>query len=200
MTLISSIMSNPTLYRLWQAPFAERKLEPVRKYNDLRTVRRVLDVGCGPGTNTTYFRDTEYLGLDWNQSYIEYARRLYSREFLAVDIRTYTGLPGALYDFILVNSFLHHIDVENSLRILSKLNSLLASDGHIHILDLVMPDRPSMARLLAQWDRGGFARPLTEWRHIFCESFVPVLFEPFPVKCFGVSLWNMVYFKGRAKT
>ena len=43
--------------------------------NDVASVRRVLDVGCGPGTNTRYFEHADYLGLDINRGYIESARR-----------------------------------------------------------------------------------------------------------------------------
>lgn len=56
-----------------------------------------------------------------------------------------------------------------------------------------MPERPSVARAL---DRGKFARPAPERRQIFSGAFEPVLFEPYAVGSFGISLWHVVYFKG----
>ena len=199
MKFLSGVMSYVTAYRLWQAPFAEKKLAPVLQHNDLGEARRVLDVGCGPGTNTGCFDHAEYLGLDWSPSYVDYARRRFGRKFIVADVCSYEPPPGVLYDFILVNSFLHHIDDDNSLRILSKLKDLLSEDGHVHILDLLLPKSRSVARLLAQWDRGNFARPLEEWRDLFSVHFEPVVVEPYPLTALGISLWNMVYFKGRAR-
>lgn len=43
---------------------------------------------------------------------------------------------------------------------LSELKTLLAQDGYIHILDLVLPENPSIARMLARCDRGDCLRPL----------------------------------------
>jgi len=199
MKLVSSVMDNVTAYRLWQALFEEKKFAAVQKHNNLRAARRVLDVGCGPGTNTRHFAHCDYLGLDSNPSYINYARRRHKREFVLTDVCDYAPNERIRYDFVLVNSFLHHIDDENTVRILSKLESLLDRQGHIHILDLVMPESCSVARVLARWDRGQFARPLEIWRNTFSKIFTPVLFEPYPLTCFGVTLWNMVYFKGRAR-
>lgn len=198
-TLIDSIMSNVTAYRLWQKPFSEQKLVPLSKYNDFRTAQRVLDIGCGPGTNTRHFEHCEYVGLDCNRSYIEYARQRYGREFIVTDVCDYLPPVGIRYDFILVNRVLHHIDDENTVRILSKLKSLLDRQGHIHVLDLVMPETRGVARILAHWDRGRFARPLDNWHKIFSEVFTSVVFESYPLTCFGVTLWNMIYFKGRAR-
>jgi SAM-dependent methyltransferase len=195
-----AILENVSAYRLWQAPFADKKLDPLLKHNDLANVRRVLDVGCGPGTNTSHFFHAEYLGLDNNEAYINYARRRYGREYVVTDICNYAPRSGIRFDFILVNSFLHHVDDSNSLSILSKLKSLLTPTGYIHVLDLVMPARPSISRLLARCDRGDFARSLEKWRDIFTQDFEPVLFEPYLLTAFGVTLWNMVYFKGKAKS
>ena len=199
MKLLSLIMENVTAYRLWQAPFCEKKLVPLRKYNDLRMAKMVLDVGCGPGTNTSHFLHADYVGLDENQDYINYAQRRYGKNFVAVDICSYAPPSEMCFDFILVNSFLHHVDDQNTLNILSKLRSLLAPDGYIHILDLVLPENPGISRIIARLDRGNFPRSLEKWRNVFAQNFEVVVFEPYPLTAFGVTLWNMVYFKGKAR-
>jgi SAM-dependent methyltransferase len=196
--LAARIMDYTWAYRLWQAPFSEKKLAPVLAHNDLGAVRRVLDVGCGPATNIHHFNSADYLGIDSNESYIDYARRRWGRNFVVADITNYS-VVGERYDFILVNSFLHHIDTGATHRILSHLGTLLADDGCVHILELVLPSNPSISRLLARLDRGDFPRLLTDWHDLFAEHFEPVVFEPYPLGAFGLTLWNMVYFKGRMR-
>lgn len=199
MKLISGILDRPWIYRAWQAPFADRKLARVLACNDLATVRRVLDVGCGPGTNTRYFANSEYLGVDLNESYVEHARQLHGNKFEVADITSWSVATKKPFDFILVNSVLHHLDTEVVRRILQQLRTLLTDDGHVHILELVRPSRPGVARLLSAWDRGEYPRPLEEWRRLFGELYEPVVFQPYPLRVFGVALWNMVYFKGRGR-
>ena len=196
---LSDVLDSPHAYALWQAPFARTKVEPLLRHNKLPEVRRVLDVGCGPGTNARYFNHADYVGIDLNPRYIEHARSAHGREFVAADARTYIPPAGVRYDCVFLNSFLHHIDDDNCGRILRRLHDVLTDDGHIHILDLVLPQRRSVSRWLAQHDRGDFARPLDRWREIFGEVFEPVVFEPHAVRALGVELWQMVYFKGRAK-
>jgi SAM-dependent methyltransferase len=199
MKLATPIMENTHAYRLWQAPFAEKKFAPIPAHNDLREVRRVLDVGCGPGTNTPHFAHTSYLGIDHNLRYLEHARRRYGRAFLVADITRPALAPAARFDFILINSFLHHVNTSSARGLLSQLGALLTEDGHVHILDLVLPARPSVARLLARLDRGEFPRPLGEWKQIFSETFETEVFEPYALTGLGATLWEMVYFKGRGK-
>jgi SAM-dependent methyltransferase len=198
-SLSARLLEQSIVYRLWQAPFADQKFAPILTHNELSRVRRVLDVGCGPGTNAKYFAHTQYLGVDINEKYIQDARRLYQREFVAADVRTYRPAPDARFDFVLVNSFLHHLATDEVRSILSHLNTLLTEDGHVHILELVMPSDPSISRLLARWDRGKFARPEKEWKDMFSEIFEEVLFEPYGLTGVGLTLWNMVYFKGKMR-
>jgi SAM-dependent methyltransferase len=197
MSVATQVLENSLGYRLWQAPFAEQKLTPVLSHNDLSRARRVLDVGCGPGTNAGHFTHTDYLGIDLNERYVQDARRRYNRRFIAADVTRYRVLAHERFDFVLVNSLLHHLDDPSTRQLLNHLAELLTDDGHIHILDLVLPEGRCVARSLAEWDRGDFPRPLGEWRSLFAESFEPVVFQPYPVGAFGVTLWNMVYFKGR---
>jgi SAM-dependent methyltransferase len=192
------VIERPLVYRLWQAPFARRKFAPVLRHNDLGLARRVLDVACGPGTNTGYFLDAEYVGVDLNPDYVRFARGRYGKEFVVADVTELVPGDGR-HDFILVNSFLHHVDDAAVRRILGRLRELVAPGGHVHVLELVLPQRRSIARLLARSDRGDHARTLEDWRRLFAESFEEVVCEPYPLGAFGATLWNMVYLKGAVR-
>jgi SAM-dependent methyltransferase len=204
MSILDAIMRQPLIYRLWMGPFAKEKFAPIAAHNDLARIHRVLDVGCGPGTNAYYFSSVEYLGIDLNEQYIRDAGRRYGasqgrRRFLAVDAAKFVAPPGERFDFVLVNSFFHHVDDATVTAILSNLGKLLTDDGCLHILDLVLPESMSVPRILARCDRGNFPRPLEKWRQLFCEAFEQVLFEPYDLGGFGLTLWKMVYFKGKAR-
>ena len=77
--LTDRLLEQSSVYRLWQMPFADQKFAPILAHNDLGRVQRVLDVGCGPGTNAKYFTHTQYLGVDINEDYVQDARRRYRR-------------------------------------------------------------------------------------------------------------------------
>jgi SAM-dependent methyltransferase len=205
MSALDLIMRQPLVYRLWMAPFAEKKFAPIAANNAMERVRRVLDVGCGPGTNADYFPNAEYLGIDLNAQYIRDAERRRTasngkKRFVAADAAQFSVQPGDKFDFILVNSFLHHIDDATTRGILANLSKLLMDDGYLHSLELVLPEGVSAARFLARADRGKFARPLAKWRELFCEFLQPELFKAYPLGAGGVVLWNMVYFKGKRRS
>ncbi len=190
-------MEHTLVYRLWQAPFAERKLRPFLAANDLTRIRRVLDVGCGPGTNAAHFLHCEYLGLDINPQYVADATRRFGPRFRTADVTALDAAAlGGGYDCILMNSLLHHLPDAETARLLAHVETLLTGDGRVHILDLVLPERLSAARLLARLDRGDYPRPLAAWRRLFEAAFTPVRLEPYPLGLPGLTLWSMVYFMG----
>ncbi len=199
MTLRDRVMERQLVYRLWQAPFAEQKLAPLFAHTDVSVARRVLDVGCGPGTNTGHFAHADYLGVDINPEYIAHARRRHGREFIVADVTRFEAPAEGRFDLILANSFFHHIATPGVRQILSHLATLTSDDGFVHVLDLVLSPAPSVSRMLARADRGDHPRPLEEWHELFTEFLEPVVFEPYSLGAVGVTLWNMVYFKGRAR-
>ena len=190
---IADLMNQTWAYRAWQAPFAESKLRPLLADVDLSCVRRVIDVGCGPGTNARHFAHAEYVGLDINADYIADARRRYGRDFRVADVTKLA--PGMIEpaDMILLNSLLHHLDDAETHRTLAALSPLVAPGGSVHILDLVLPERWSVARVMALLDRGRYPRSTSHWRSIFGAHFDEQIFQPYS---FGDGLWSMVYFRG----
>jgi SAM-dependent methyltransferase len=196
-SVIARVFEYTAAYRLTQALFAEQKLRPVLESPDYRRARRVLDVGCGPGTNTPHFDGKEYLGVDVNPGYIAYARRRYGREFTVADVTTYRPPDGTRFDLVLANSFFHHLDDGDVRRVLVALAGVVSDDGYLHVIDLVLPERTSIARTLALLDRGRHPRPVGEWKRLFGERFAPVSMTTFDVGLFGVTLWKLVHFCGR---
>jgi SAM-dependent methyltransferase len=195
--LLNYLLEKTSIYALWQAPFAQDKVQPVLRFNDITRVRRVLDVGCGPGTNTGLFAHADYLGIDINPNYIERAKRKYRRKFVVADVTTYDDGALGKFDFILINSFLHHLNDEDTHKILDRVAQLLTGDGHVHILELVSPQDRSIAQFLVRADRGKHSRSIEAWRSIFDQHLDVIVFEPYNLKLLGVKLWNMVYCKGK---
>jgi SAM-dependent methyltransferase len=193
---VDRLLEHPAVYAAWQAPQAAQKFAPVERRLARTNIRRVLDVGCGPGTNARRFTGADYLGIDINEDYLAIARRKHNGRFIQADLETADLSALGRFDTVLVNSFLHHLSDEAVGRILEQIRSLLEPAGTVHFLELVMPERRSLAMLMAKLDRGRYARPLAAWRALFEASFEQVAIEPYEY-CGG--LWAMVYFQGRAR-
>lgn len=195
-SLLERLLEQPWVYRLWQAPFVDQKFAPVQRHLDTHTVHRVLDVACGPGTNASRFPGSRYVGIDINEHYLNMARLKSNGEFIQADLSSTQLTFLGKFDTILVNSFLHHLPDEGVQRVLSQLASVLESDGRVHILELVLPERPGIAKLVAKLDRGRYARSQRCWQQQFERYFQAVVVEPYKV---GGGLWQMLYFQGKAR-
>lgn len=156
----------------------------------------MLDVGCGAGTNAGHFKDADYVGIDINERYLQLARTRFRGEFINADL-TKADLPSlGHFDTIVINSFLHHLGDADVERILAQVAKVLAADGRVHILELVLPERKTRGSMMARLDRGRYARPYAQWREMFGAAFEPVVVEPY---FYGWRLWSMIYFQGRGK-
>lgn len=195
-SLTDRLLEIPIVYRTWQAPFADAKLRPFLERTRGTPLRRVLDVGCGPGTNSSYFAQAEYVGVDINADYIATATKRFGRRFLLGDVADPAVLTSERFDCVFANSLMHHLDDDVTRRLLRAMSERVDNGGQVHILDLVLPSHRSMARLMARLDRGRFARPLDTWRALFQEALRERHFETYPLGVPGLPLWQMVYFVG----
>jgi SAM-dependent methyltransferase len=190
------LLDHPVAYRLWQGPFAAQKLVPLQRRIGRGPYGRVLDVACGPGTNTATFQGPGYKGIDLNPYYIARATRTYGPMFEVADATKYRGTPGTQYDLILINSFLHHLDDTQVRTLLDHLRTLLAPEGTIQIMELVRPPRPGFTAMFAALDRGKFARPVDAWLALVGASLRITHSEPYALGAPGLDLWAMLYMEG----
>lgn len=193
----ASWLSRPALYKAWQRPVAHQKMVPVLALADLADDARILDLGCGPGSNAKYFTNQRYVGLDLSPEYIRHARSRYQGTFVAADFTAFDLTRLDPPDFVLLNSVLHHVDDQEVRSLLGRLRAILGPSATVNIVDLVLPPRRGIARFLTERDRGRFPRPVEEWRRLFTEFFQPIAFQEFTVSWLGVLRWDLVFFKGR---
>ena len=190
------MLEHPAIYKASQAPFVEQKFAVIERHLRHQNIRRILDVGCGPGINAARFPGADYVGIDINERYIALARAKYRGRFVQADLRTADLSSLGTFDAILVNSLLHHVPDDAVRRILRQLHHLLESDGTVHMLELLWPERGSLVGIMAALDRGRYARRIAAWRELFEEHFEPLSLEP---HTFKVGLWALLYFRGKAR-
>jgi SAM-dependent methyltransferase len=193
------LLELPFVYQAWQAPFAAAKLKPFLEHAGLARTRRVLDIGCGPGTNARVFGGADYVGIDINPDYIRVAASRHPGRFVVGDVTDESIFPDEQFDCVFANSLMHHLDDASVSALLRRMARLTAAGGKVHVLDLVLPPNLSSGRVLAQLDRGRFARPVEHWRRLFTEHLREERFEPYSFGLPFVPLWNMVYFVGVPK-
>jgi SAM-dependent methyltransferase len=198
--LTDRLLELPLVYQAWQAPFATAKLRPFLARVGPERTRRVLDIGCGPGTNAPVFAAAaEYVGIDINPDYIRQASSRHAGRFVAGDVTDEKVFPDEKFDCVFANSLMHHLDDAAVRNLLAGMARLTAPAGKVHVLDLVLPANASAGRALARLDRGRFARPIDHWRSLFTEHMREEHFEPYAFGFPFVPLWKMVYFVGVPK-
>ena len=208
MKLRTSLFDRPSLYQHFHRFFSRRKFLYLQRYLGDRTSAvpvKVLDLGCGPGTNSFLFSDKnkyDYLGLDFNEKYIRWARQLYDLNFLCADV-TKLAKSGSAYDLILINSVMHHLSDAEADHLLSAAQDLLGPGGECVVLDMIRPEARSTSnsvqRMLIRLDRGSFCRKLRDLQRLLTSYFETDIAYSFDISFVGVPLWDLKLFVCRKR-
>ena len=102
--------------------------------------RRILEIGCGVGTNADFIRrkvakNAEIVALDLSSSNIEIARALFPHPritFLQADVLTFDP-SGKPFDLIVLPDVYEHIPRDKRAELNAKLGVLLAEEGKVLI-------------------------------------------------------------------
>ncbi len=98
----------------------------------LGSPRRVLDIGCGPGTFIgNYLPGVEALGIDISAAQIEYATRIYGSPAHRFSTRPLGSLSeaGERFDAVTVVELIEHLQPDAAVRLLAEARALLDPDG-----------------------------------------------------------------------
>jgi len=110
-----SFLEFPFVYQAFQrfvGKFGLTRLSLYSRYLPYAPGIRVLDLGCGPGTACKFFKPDDYIGLDTNLKYIEYARDRHPEyTFLLGDFVSSDTLDPSISNFELIFAMglMHHL-------------------------------------------------------------------------------------------
>ncbi|MGH7579767.1 MAG: class I SAM-dependent methyltransferase [Gemmatimonadales bacterium] len=119
---------------VFAARFLKRR-EDLRRWTVKRQATRVLDLGCGNGSNARFFAQQGYEahGIDISSSAIELARTWFADEGLAGDLRVGSCLElpydDGFFDVVVSHGVLDHLSPEDGLRTMGEVRRVLRPGG-----------------------------------------------------------------------
>jgi ubiquinone/menaquinone biosynthesis C-methylase UbiE len=205
----SGLLDRPLFYNVFHGIVSGNKERYLRQElardTKLRPLK-VVDVGCGPGTNARLFLDEarfDYYGVDINPEYIHQAQQKFPLKFECVDI-TKQWMPETHFDIVLINSVLHHLTDGQADAVLAASVSRLEPDGRCLVMDMVYPNQKSIfnahRRMLIHMDRGKYARTEAVLEELLKQHFQFRRVRPFYLRQLWVPLWDMRLYVGERKT
>ena len=110
----------------------------------LTRAKRLLDIGCGPGTFVgNYLGGIDCLGVDSSASQIQYANHHYADELHRFSTRPIASLveSGERFDAITMIELVEHLAAADAARLFAEARELLSADG---ILIVTTPNYRSL--------------------------------------------------------
>lgn len=167
----------PSVYTFFQAIIgahsARRKI--IQNKIPLFDGARVLEVGCGPGTNLDYLsRTIDYTGCDISEKYIRYAQNKYDGRghFVKAGVGELTTKNLGSFDFILSIGLLHHLTDSEGQILGSEALELLNQRGcFIAIEPCYSEERSRLEQWIDSNDRGKYIRSSKDYVQILSSSF-----------------------------
>lgn len=138
--------------------------------------RRVLDIGCGTGEYSNLFKKNYYIGIDISREYIDHAKKTKNGKFVVMDA-TEIKFDNESFDFVLIAAILHHLDDNDTNKVLKEAKRVLKKDGKILILEDAKIKRldNSVVRFIQRYDIGAKIRTPDQYRSIFKKYFKHLL-------------------------
>jgi SAM-dependent methyltransferase len=171
------ILEVASLYNAFQKAggFLSGRLKAFDQYVDLRPVKRVFDIGCGPGHTVKYLpAGIDYVGFDTDERYIRYAKsrfgdkgRFLKRHFDASAAKEF-GQP----DLILMNGVLHHMDDTSVRAVVASAAAVLPGHGVFFCIEPCFEKGQNpISHFLLRHDRGQYVRTEPQYRELVATGF-----------------------------
>lgn len=173
--MIKTVHDNPVVWEATRLGFElifslyKKRIRRIADWGLLKDNPSILDLGCGIGQFSS-ITGGDYLGLDMNERYIDYARRRNRRpncSFQCADAATLAHAE-ARFDGVIIVDLLHHLSDTECGKVLMTA-SKLARKWVVNFEPIKEESNP-LGRWINNHDRGHFIRPLAELHKLYQRS------------------------------
>jgi SAM-dependent methyltransferase len=167
----------PFLYNVFQGAVGGNALRRRVIQNHVRAKSgdKVIDIGCGTTRALACLPDVEYLGLDINPDYIEFAERTHGSKgtFIVGDTWSLRGDPRFEdADIVMAIGVLHHLDDEDAGQCIQFAYDALKIGGRFISHDACwVPAQGALSRYIMAADRGRNIRTEQQYRQLAAKVF-----------------------------
>lgn len=192
----NGILESSLGYSLWSKPLNGPKIDAIHEMLQFAEKHNtsILDIGCGPGSNSANFTEWDYLGIDLNPAYIKTAQASYPNcKFMVADAGK-LQLDGTKYEVILINSLMHHLTDEECIALLKSCSGCMTDDSILIAQEpLIPPAGKVVDNFFMKLDRGDHFRDLENWQMLFTQAgFEFVKEKIYPLKLVNkITAWTM---------
>ena len=175
-----TILAFPRIYSLFTGIVGSNaRTVYVKKYIRPKEGDKILDIGCGTADILAYLPNVEYVGLDIDEAYINYAKKRFGHKgiFLATKVDRKTINEFSLHDFdiVLATGLLHHLNDYEASRLFELASSALKPGGRLITLDgCYVKGQSWLARLILSKDRGKYVRTQDEYLSLSSAVFTNI--------------------------
>jgi 2-polyprenyl-3-methyl-5-hydroxy-6-metoxy-1,4-benzoquinol methylase len=167
-TGIRSVLSSPKVYDTFQDLMGAKKVRRELVSKHIRPERgfRVLDIGCGTARILDYLPEVDYHGFDLSQSYINEAVKRYGSrgKFNCALLEQAAVNDLGQFDVVIATGLLHHLNDEQSLKLMQLAWSALKPGGRLVTNDPCFTEKQNIiSHYLVSRDRGQNVRKLSEY-------------------------------------
>ena len=132
---------------------------------------KILDIGCGSGEISRFFNNLDYIGIDVNPDYIEFARKIYKKNFEVMNAQK-LRFKKRYFDYVVIIGVLHHIDDKNCNLILNEIKRVIKDTGKIIIIEDVNTQSKIdlLGNIIRKLDVGEHIRTQKEWLELLSKK------------------------------
>ncbi len=148
----------------------------------------LIDIGCGTAEALRSLpQDVEYIGFDRNLSYIQKARKRFSKfkaKFYCEELSAAAPAIKNSANVVLALGLIHHLDDSQAIELFKLSGKLLGPEGFFLTVDPVFDSRQSsIARYIISKDRGTAVRTEDAYRELALKVYsrVEVFIDPDPL-------------------
>lgn len=173
LSLLSTLEKHPAivivLRKIVELNFRKEK-NAIRRYLQLRSGERVVDIGCGTGEFAPLFPASQYEGIDLDPANISYAKKHYPSYRFQVGDALHLPFPDASFDAALVCGVLHHLSDDEARGVITEMRRVLKLSGKALVMEDTKTER-LVSRIMHDIDQGAHIRSERAWNEMMRSSF-----------------------------